>query len=141
MGGYSASYVVHESFCLKIPNSMPLELSAPILCAGITMYSPLEHWGFTKGEKRTVGIVAIGGLGTIGIKIARALCHDVVAVSTTANKEAIARQKGATHFVVSKDPESMAKHAGLCDIILNTVSVNHDLNLYLPLLAKSGTLV
>lgn len=141
MGGYSASYVVHESFCLKIPNGMPLELSSPILCSGITMYSPLEHWGFTKGEKRTVGVVGIGGLGTMGVKIARALGHDVVAVSTSANKEAIARQKGATHFVVSKDPESMAKHAGMCDIILNTVSVNHDLNLYLPLLAKSGTLV
>ena len=141
MGGYSASYVVHESFCLKIHNGMPLELSAPILCAGITMYSPLEQWGFVKGEKRTVGVVGIGGLGTMGVKIARALGHDVVAISTSVNKEAIARQKGATHFVVSKDPESMAKHAGLCDIILNTVSVNHDLNLYLPLLAKSGTLV
>ena len=141
IGGYSASYVVHESFCLKIHNGMPLELSAPILCAGITMYSPLEHWGFVKGEKRTVGVVGIGGLGTMGVKIARALGHDVVAISTSVNKEAIARQKGATHFVVSKDPESMAKHAGLCDIILNTVSVNHDLNLYLPLLAKSGTLV
>lgn len=120
---------------------MPLELSAPILCAGITMYSPLEHWGFTDGVKKTVGIIAVGGLGTMGIKIARALGHDVVAVSTSANKEAMARKKGATHFVVSKDPESMAKHAGMCDIILNTVAVNHDLNLYLPLLAKSGTLV
>lgn len=77
----------------------------------------------------------------MGIKIARALGHDVVAVSTSANKEEMARKKGATHFVVSKDPESMAKHAGMCDIILNTVAVNHDLNLYLPLLAKSGTLV
>lgn len=141
MGGYSASCVVHEHFCLKIPNGMPLELSAPILCAGITMYSPLENWGFTKGEKRTVGIVGIGGLGTMGVKLARALGHDVVAISTSANKEAMARQKGATHFVASKDPESVTKHAGLCDIILNTVSVNHDLNLYLPLLAKSGTLV
>ena len=131
MGGYSGSYVVHESFCLKVPNGMPLELSAPILCAGITMYSPLEHWGFTKGGKKTVGIVGIGGLGTMGIKIARALGHDVVAISTSANKEEIAKQKGATHFVVSKDPESIAKCAGICDIILNTVSVNHDLNLYM----------
>ena len=120
---------------------MPLELSAPILCAGVTMYSPLEHWGFTKGVKKTVGIIAIGGVGTMGIKIARALGHDVVAVSTSANKEAMAREKGATHFVVSKDPESIAKHAGMCDILLNTVSANHDLNLYLPLLAKSGILV
>ena len=141
MGGYSGSYVVHESFCLKIPNGMPLELSAPILCAGVTMYSPIEHWGFTKGVKKTVGIIAIGGVGTMGIKIARALGHDVVAVSTSANKEAMAREKGATHFVVSKDPESIAKHAGMCDILLNTVSANHDLNLYLPLLAKSGILV
>lgn len=140
-GGYSASNVVHESFCLKIPNGMPLELSAPILCAGITMYSPLQNWGFTNGQKKTVGIVGIGGLGTMGVKIARALDHDVVAISTSAKKEAIARQKGATHFVVSTDPESIAKHAGMCDIILNTVSGNHDLNLYMQLLAKSGTLV
>lgn len=68
MGGYSASYVVHESFCLKIHNGMPLELSAPILCAGITMYSPLEHWGFVNGEKRTVGVVGIGGLGTMELR-------------------------------------------------------------------------
>jgi uncharacterized zinc-type alcohol dehydrogenase-like protein len=128
-------------FFLKIPNGMPLELSAPFLCAGVTMYSPLEHWGFTKEVKKTVGIIAIGGVGTMGIKIARALGHDVVAVSTSANKEAMAREKGATHFVVSKDPESIAKHAGMCDILLNTVSANHDLNLYLPLLAKSGILV
>ena len=87
MGGYSASCVVHESFVLKIPNGMPLELSAPILCAGITMYSPLQHWGFTNGVKKTVGIIGIGGLGTMGIKIARALGHDVVAISTSANKE------------------------------------------------------
>ena len=86
MGGYSASCVVHERFVLKIHEGMPLELSAPILCAGITMFSPLKHWGFTTGEKRTVGIIGVGGLGTIGIKIARALGHDVVAISTNASK-------------------------------------------------------
>ena len=84
---------------------------------------PIRTLGFYKRSKKTVGIIAIGGVGTMGIKIARALGHDVVAVSTSANKEAMAREKGATHFVVSKDPESIAKHAGMCDILLNTVSV------------------
>ena len=111
------------------------------MCAGITMYDPIRHWGGTKGVKMTIGIIGIGGLGTMGVKIAKALGHDVVAISTSANKESLAKEKGATHFVVSKDPESVKKCAGTCDLILNTVSANHDLNVYLPLLAKSGTIV
>jgi uncharacterized zinc-type alcohol dehydrogenase-like protein len=105
------------------------------------MYDPLKHWGATQGKKMTIGIVGVGGLGTMGIKLARALGHDVVAISTSAGKEALAKEKGATHFVVSTDPDSVKANAGLCDLILNTVSANHDLNTYMPLLAKSGTLV
>ena len=119
-----------------IPEGIPLEAAAPILCAGITMYDPLRHWGFVGGAQKTVGIIGIGGLGTMGIKIAKALGHNVVAISTTPAKEAIAKEKGANHFVASKDPDSIKACAGMCDIIMNTVSANHDLNLYMPLLAK-----
>jgi len=105
------------------------------------MYDPLRHWGFVGGAKKTVGIIGIGGLGTMGIKIAKALGHNVVAISTTAAKEAMAREKGATHFVASKDPATIQACAGMCDIIMNTVSASHDLNLYMPLLAKQGVLV
>jgi uncharacterized zinc-type alcohol dehydrogenase-like protein len=137
-GGYCGSSVVHEHFCLTIPKSLPLDKAAPILCAGITMWDPLRHWGFTEGKPRTVGIVGIGGLGTMGIKIAKALGHTVVAISTTAAKESLAKEKGATKFAASKDPESMKASAGTCDIILNTVSASHDINVYMPLLKKGG---
>ena len=140
-GGYSSETVTHEHFVFAIPDGIPQEAAAPILCAGITMYDPLRHWGFTNGEKKTVGIIGIGGLGTMGIKIAKALGHNVVAISTTAAKEAMAKEKGATAFVASKDPSSIKANAASCDIILNTVSANHDLNVYMPLLAKSGILV
>jgi uncharacterized zinc-type alcohol dehydrogenase-like protein len=140
-GGYSGSNVVHEHFVCKIPDGIPAENAAPILCAGITMYDPLRHWGATAGKKMTIGIIGVGGLGTMGIKLAKALGHDVYAISTSASKEALAKEKGATHFVVSTSPESMTANAGKCDLILNTVSANHDLNTYMPLLAKSGTLV
>jgi len=89
----------------------------------------------------TIGVIGVGGLGTMGIKLSKALGHEVVAISTTAAKEQLAMEKGATYFVNSKDPESIAKCAGKCDIIMNTVSANHDLNVYMPLLAKSGTLI
>ena len=102
------------------------------------MYDPLVHWGFASGPKRTVGIVGIGGLGTMGIKLAKALGHTVVAISTNVNKEQIAKEKGADIFVVTKDPESLKKHEGICDIILNTVSAEHDLTIYYNLLAKNG---
>jgi len=140
-GGYSGSHTVHEQFVLRIPEGMDITRTAPILCAGITMYDPLRHWGYTTGPKRTVGIVGVGGLGTMGIKLAKALGHRVVAISTSANKEKIAKEKGADIFVVSSDPESVKANAGSCDLILNTVSANHDLNSYLPLVATNGTLV
>jgi len=137
-GGYSASHTVHEDFVLKIPDGMDLVKTAPILCAGITMYSPLMHWGAGTGEKKTVGIVGIGGLGTMGIKLAKALGNDVMAISSSAHKEALAKEKGATMFACSRDPESMKANAGKCDLILNTVSASHDINTYLPLLSKGG---
>jgi alcohol dehydrogenase (NADP+) len=108
-GGYSGSNVVNENFILKIPDSLPLEFSAPIMCAGITMYSPLRDHGATAGKKMTIGVIGVGGLGTMGIKLAAALGHDVVAISTSPSKEEAARKKGATHYVVSTDPESVLK--------------------------------
>lgn len=91
------------------------------MCAGITMYDPLKHWGATEGKKMTIGVVGIGGLGTMAIKLSKALGHDVIAISTNPNKEEIAKQKGAHYFAVSTDPESMAKFKGKCNLILNTV--------------------
>lgn len=142
-GGYSGSQVTHEKFIIKIPKGMDLERSAPIMCAGITMWDPLKHWGFTEPSKgkKTVGIVGIGGLGTMGVKLAKALGHDVVGISSSDKKEKIAFEKGATHYVNMKSEESRLACAKKCDIILNTVSANHDLNVYLPLLANSGTIV
>ena len=140
-GGYSGSSVVHEKFIIKIPEGMDIQKASPILCAGITVYDPLRHWGFTDGVKKTVGIIGIGGLGTMGIKLAVALGHEVVAVSTSANKEKLAKEKGATHFVISTDKKSIEQNAGKCDLILNTISGDHDINTYLPLLAKDGVIV
>lgn len=140
-GGYSEYQVTHEHFILKVPEGIPHEAVGPILCAGITMFSPLNHWGANKGEKKTVGIVGVGGLGTMGIKLAAAMGNNVIAISTSAKKEELAKQKGATGFCVSTDPESIKQFAGQCDLILNTVSAQHDLNVYLPLLAADGTLV
>jgi len=111
------------------------------MCAGITMYSPIKHWGGCKGQKMTIGVVGVGGLGSMGIKIAKALGHDVVAISTSKNKEAMAKERGATHFVVSTDPESMATMKGKINLILATISAEHDANHYMALLAKKGTLV
>ena len=126
-GGYSGSNVVNEHFILKIPENIPLTHAAPIMCAGITMYSPLKDHGATDGKKMTIGVIGVGGLGTMGIKISAALGHDVVAISTSPNKEEAAKKKGATHFVVSKDPDSIKKCADMCDIILDTVSAPHDI--------------
>lgn len=140
-GGYSGSNVVDEHFVFKIPDGIPLEKAAPILCAGITLYDPMRHWNFTNGNSRSVGIVGVGGLGTMGIKIAKALGHTVYAISTSVNKKDLAIKKGADHFVVSKDEESMKAATGKMDLILNTVSADHDLNVYLPLLATNGLIV
>jgi len=141
-GGYSGSQVIHEHFAIKIPEGMDLKAVGPLLCAGITMYDPLKHWGATnKDKKMTIGIIGIGGLGSMGIKLAKALGHKVVAISTSANKMEMAKEKGADDFVVSKDPESMKAHTSTMDLILNTVSASHQASTYIPLLGVDGTLV
>jgi uncharacterized zinc-type alcohol dehydrogenase-like protein len=105
------------------------------------MYDPLRNWGYTNRPKNIVGVIGIGGLGTMGIKLAAALGHEVVAISTTASKEKIAKEKGSSHFVVSRDKKSVDDFAGKCDLILKTISGNHDINTYMPLLAKDGVIV
>merc|ERR1719219_3304691 len=139
-GGYSCSQTVHQRFIIKIPDGFPLEAAGPVFCAGITMYSPLVYWGADKGGKR-VGIVGIGGLGQMGVRIAKAMGNTVTAISTSPNKEAAAKEIGADNFVVSTDPEKMKAAADSLDLILNTVSADHDLNTYLPLMAAKGVLV
>jgi len=106
------------------------------------MYEPLRHWGATKpGVEMVIGVAGIGGLGTMGIKIAKALGHKVVAISQSMKKEKLAMDKGADYYVASTDPESIKNCPVKCNLILNTVSVNHDCNVYLPLLGNGGTLV
>lgn len=140
-GGYAASNVVHEHFVMKIPDVIPFEKAAPLLCAGITLYDPLRHWGATNGDKMVIGVVGVGGLGTMGIKIAKALGHTVVVVSRSKDKERMAKEKGADYYVASSDPKSIEDCSVKCDLILNTVGAKHDLNIFLPLLAQDGTIV
>lgn len=139
-GGYSKRISVHERFVIRVPESYPLELAGPIFCSGITMYSPLKHWGAMNGGKR-VGIIGIGGLGQMGIRLAKAMGNEVTAISTSPKKEAKAREIGAAHFVVSTDTESMKAAEGSLDLILNTVAADHQTFPYTSLLDKSGTLV
>lgn len=139
-GGYSGSNVVHEDYVVKIPEGMDLSLASPILCAGVTMYSPLKYFGPKDDKKITVGVIGVGGLGTMGIKLAKALGHTVMAISTSANKEQMAKDKGADLFCVSKDEESVKKHAKTCDLILNTVSAPHELSTYFPLMKKNASI-
>jgi len=140
-GGYSGSVTVQEHFAMKIPDTIPLEKAGPLMCAAITMYDPLRHWGATKGNHMNIGIVGIGGLGTMGIKIAKALGHTVYAISTNPNKKNLATQKGADHFVVSTDPESITANTNKIDLILNSVSAPHKVETYVPLLNSQGTIV
>jgi uncharacterized zinc-type alcohol dehydrogenase-like protein len=121
-GGYSGSHTVHEHFVCKIPEGVPIEKAGPILCSGVTMYDPLRHWGFTGDSKpKVVGVVGMGGLGVIGVKIARALGHTVVAISQTEKKRELSLSKGAHHYVAMNDKATHGV-APKCDIILNTVS-------------------
>lgn len=139
-GGYSASQTLHQRFIVKVPAGYPLEAAGPIFCAGITMFSPLKNWGAMGGGKR-VGIIGIGGLGQMGVRLAKAMGNSVTAISTSPSKEAAAREIGADNFVVSTNPESMNSATMSLDLILNTVSANHQASTYLPLLAKKGVLV
>jgi alcohol dehydrogenase (NADP+) len=137
-GGYSQSIVVDEAFVLRVPDKLNPSAVAPLLCAGITTYSPLRHWKVGRGQK--VGIVGLGGLGHMGVKFARAFGAHVVLLTTSAHKTADALRLGAHEVVVSKDEKEMLKHAGSFDFILNTASAVQDLNVYLELLKLDGTL-
>jgi len=139
-GGYCRSMTVHRRYLVKVPEGYPLEKAGPIFCAGITMYSPLSHWGCLDGGKR-VGIVGIGGLGQMGVRLAKAMGNTVTAISTSPHKETVAREIGADNFVLSNKPESMAVAAKSLDLILNTVSADHDLAALIGLLARDGTIV
>jgi uncharacterized zinc-type alcohol dehydrogenase-like protein len=138
LGGYSESIVVDENYVLLIPANLNLAATAPLLCAGITTYSPLHHWNVGPGKK--VGIVGIGGLGHMGIKIAKAMGAHVVAFTTSASKFEEAHRLGADEVVLSKDPEQMAAYRGKLHFILDAVSAEHDVNAYLALLRVDGSL-
>ena len=137
-GGYSESIVVDEKYVLRVPNGLDPAATAPLLCAGITTYSPLHHWKVGKGQK--VGIVGLGGLGHMGVKLARALGAHVVLFTTSQNKTADAIRLGASEVIISKNETEMQKHAGSFDFILDCVSADHDLNAYLQLLKLNGTM-
>ena len=138
-GGYSKAVVVDQGFVLSIPETLDPAAAAPLLCAGITTWSPLRHWRVGPGMR--VGIVGLGGLGHMGVKFARALGAEVVLFTTSASKVADGERLGAHEVVLSKDPEAMAKEQGRFDFILDAVAANHDINTYLGLLKREGTLV
>ena len=140
LGGYSQQIVVNDKFVLKVSHSQDqLAAVAPLLCAGITLWSPLRHWNAGPGKK--VGIVGIGGLGHMGIKLAHALGAEVVAFTTSEDKRADAKALGAHDVVVSRNADEMKAHAGSFDLIVSTVAASHDLDAYTNLLSRDGTLV
>src|SRR5262249_24931216 len=127
-----------EHFALRVPANLDLAGVAPLLCAGITTYSPLHHWGVTKGKK--AGVVGLGGLGHMGVKIAHALGAHVVVFTTSPDKIEAALRLGADEVVVSRNTGEMKKHEGTFDFIIDTVSAQHDINSYLSLLARDGNI-
>ena len=137
-GGYSEGIVVDEHFVLRIPANLNLAAVAPLLCAGITTYSPMRHWKVGPGKK--VGVVGLGGLGHMGVKFARAFGAHVVVFTTSPGKRADAIRLGAHEVVVSRNADEMAKHAGTFDFILDAVSADHDINAYLGMLAVDGNI-
>ncbi len=137
-GGYSDSIVVDQRFVLRVPSNLNLAGTAPLLCAGITTYSPMRHWGVTKGKK--VGVVGLGGLGHMGVKFAHALGTHVVVFTTSPNKKEDAFRLGADEVVISKNADEMRKHAGSFDFILDAVSANHDIGAYIDLLRRDGNI-
>jgi uncharacterized zinc-type alcohol dehydrogenase-like protein len=137
-GGYSDSIVVDERFVLRVPANLNLAGAAPLLCAGITTYSPLRHWGVAQGKK--VGVVGLGGLGHMGVKFAHAFGAHVVVFTTSPGKTEAALRLGADEVVVSRNADEMKKHAGSFDFLLDTISAEHDVNAYLGLLGRDGNL-
>lgn len=138
-GGYSDAIVVDESYVLRIPKSLPLAAAAPLLCAGITTYSPIRHWNMRAGHK--VGVVGLGGLGHMAVKLAAAMGCQVTVLSTSLNKKEDAQRLGAKSFAVTKDDKEMERLAQSFDFIINTVSAPHDYNALLNLLKVDGTMV
>ncbi len=137
-GGYSTNIVVDENFVLRVRNGVDLAAAAPLLCAGITTYSPLRHWKIGKGH--TVGVVGLGGLGHMAVKLANAFGAHVILFTTSAGKTGDAKRLGAHEVVISKDDDAMNAHAKSCDFIIDTVSANHDIDSYLNLVKRDGTL-
>jgi len=139
MGGYSDNLVVDENYVLRMPEILPLGACAPLLCAGITLYSPLRHWQAGPGKK--VAIIGLGGLGHMGVKIAHALGAEVTVLSHSPRKQADAKRLGADHFYATSDPDTFKKLQGTLNLIINTVSTGLDWNLYTPLLTIGGSFV
>jgi uncharacterized zinc-type alcohol dehydrogenase-like protein len=137
-GGYSDSIVVNEHFVLSVPSNLDLAGTAPLLCAGITTYSPMRHWGVTKGKK--VGIVGLGGLGHMGVKFAHAFGAHTVVFTTSPSKKEDALRLGADEVVLSRNADEMQKHAGSFDFILDAVAAEHDINAYINLLRRDGNI-
>jgi uncharacterized zinc-type alcohol dehydrogenase-like protein len=137
-GGYSDSIVVDKRFVLRVPSNLDLAGAAPLLCAGITTYSPMRHWGVTKGKK--VGVVGIGGLGHMGVKFARALGAHVVVFTTSPSKKDDALRLGADEVVLSRNANEMQKHDRSFDFILDAVSADHDIGAYIQLLRRDGNI-
>lgn len=137
-GGYSTQIVTDERFVVKIPETMDLKAVAPLLCAGITTYSPLRHWKVGKGQK--VGVIGLGGLGHLGVKFAKALGAHVVMITTSPDKGKDALRLGASEVLVSKDKAAMKQAAGSFNFLLNTIPVSHDVNPYLELLKLDGAM-
>ena len=138
-GGYSKTILAHEDFVLRISEKLNLAATAPLLCAGITTYSPLKHWKVGKGTR--VGILGLGGLGHMGVKIAAAMGAEVTMLSHTPSKEADAKRLGAHQFILTSDAEQVKKVTGYFDFIMDTVSAEHDYNFYLGMLRTNGVMV
>jgi uncharacterized zinc-type alcohol dehydrogenase-like protein len=137
-GGYSDSIVVNDRFVLRVPGNLNLAGAAPLLCAGITTYSPMRHWGVTRGKK--VGVVGLGGLGHMAVKFAHALGAHTVVFTTSPSKKDDAVRLGADEVVLSRDANEMAKHAGSFDFILDAVAADHDINAFINMLARDGNI-
>jgi uncharacterized zinc-type alcohol dehydrogenase-like protein len=138
-GGYSERITVDEKFVVRVPDNLDLKATAPLLCAGITLYSPLRHWNVQPGQK--VGIIGLGGLGHMGVKLAAAMGAKVVMITTSPTKAQDAKHLGASDVLISKDAADMKKHAASFDLIIDTIPVPHDVNPYLGLLKRDKTLV
>ncbi len=138
-GGYSQKVVVDKEFVLSVPENLDPAAAAPLLCAGITTFSPLNHWGIKKGDK--VGVIGLGGLGHMGIKFSHAMGAETVMITTSESKKEDAKRLGADAVLISKEDDAMKKHAGSFDFLLNTIPVGHDVNPYLQLLKVDATMV